>query len=82
MREGWGIDGERDEREMRDREEMREIYIREIDMIEMVMQSAAADTRWPDPRPVPVSVTMIITAASIWEMRPMFTVPILTPAPR
>ena len=49
-----------------------------MDMITRVMlgiQSAAADTPWPDPRPVPVSVTMIITPARFWEMRPTSPVP-------
>ena len=46
-----------------------------IAVVLLSLQSAAADTPWPDPRPVPVSVTMIITAARFWEMRP--TSPVL-----
>ena len=45
------------------------------------LQSAAADTPWPDPRPVLVSVTKIITPARFWEMRPTCTVPGLKSAP-
>ena len=47
-------------------------------VVKLGLQSAAADTPWPDPRPVLVSVSMIITAARFWDPRPVSTVAGLT----